>query len=110
MLVGGRLITGVSVMTSFSSKLEVVMHRRSDSSNYDVSGLTERMIFENMADLGPEKLFLAPRCFTVGAAIFIFMYRLDGEEYKITLTQLRVQGSTRSSLHPSAQPFWKTPE
>lgn len=32
-------------MTSLSRKLKVVMHRRDDGSNYDVSGLTEIMFF-----------------------------------------------------------------
>ena len=53
------MITRDLVMTSFSSKWEVVMHRRSDGSNCDSSGLTERMVFVTMANLGPEKLFLA---------------------------------------------------
>ena len=41
-------------MTLLSRKLEVDMHRRNDGSNYDVAGLTGRLIFRIMVKLGPE--------------------------------------------------------
>ena len=75
MQVGGRLIKGGLVTTSLSRRLEPVMHRRSDGSKYDVAGLTERMIFENMeisvpkTNLGSEKLSLPLNHFNVPVAI-----------------------------------------
>ena len=77
------------------------MHRRKDGSIYNLSGLTESIIFRNKSYLGPEKLSLALRYLTVEAAILLlfFMHLLGGGEN--ALTQLKVQRSTRSSLRPS---------
>lgn len=68
------------------------------------------LIFGKMAIIGPEKLSLALRYLIVEAAILqlLSMYHLGGGEYRITIVQLRFQGSTRSSLHPPASYFSET--
>ena len=60
-----------------------------------------------MTNLRPEKLSLALRYLIVAVAILysLCMHHLGGEEYSITIAQLRFQGSTRSSLHPPVSNF-----
>ena len=63
-----------------------------------------------MANIGPEKLSLALWYLIVEAAILqlLSMHHLVGGEYRITIVQLRFQGSTRSSLHPCTKIFSET--